>query len=132
MKKKITAFVLTCSLSLAGSTLLAQEATVRSVLSKDLTGVPGKEVTMLVVDYPPGGSSPAHTHDAQAIVYVVEGTVVMQVKGSAPVTLTPGQTWYEGPDDVHVVSRNASTQAPAKYIVFQVKAKGTPILTPLK
>ena len=87
---------------------------------------------MITVDYPPGGSTPAHTHHAQALLYVLEGSIVMQVKGKASVTLTPGQTWYEGPDDVHVVSRNASTSAPAKYLVFMVKDKGAPILTPVK
>jgi quercetin dioxygenase-like cupin family protein len=87
---------------------------------------------MITVEYAPGGSTPVHTHHAQALVYVLEGSIEMQVKGGAPVTLSPGQTWYEGPDDVHVVSRNASTSAPAKYLVFMVKDKGAPILTPVK
>ena len=124
--------VLAFSLSLAGGTLVAQNDPVRSLLSKDLAGVPGREVSMITVDYPPGGSTPAHTHHAQALLYVLEGSIVMQVKGKPPVTLTPGQTWYEGPDDVHVVSRNASNSAPAKYLVFMVKDKGAPILTPVK
>jgi quercetin dioxygenase-like cupin family protein len=131
MAMKNTA-VLAFSLSLVGGTLVAQNDPVRSLLSKDLAGVPGREVSMITVDYPPGGSTPAHTHHAQALLYVLEGSIVMQVKGKAPVTLTPGQTWYEGPDDVHVVSRNASTSAPAKYLVFMVKDKGAPILTPVK
>jgi quercetin dioxygenase-like cupin family protein len=125
-----TALIL--SLSLAGGTLVAQDKPVRSLMSKDLAGVPGKELSMITVEYSPGESSPAHTHHAQAMVYVLEGSIVMQVKGQAPVTLTPGQTWYEGPDDVHVVSRNASNSAPAKYLVFMVKGKGAPILTPVK
>jgi quercetin dioxygenase-like cupin family protein len=87
---------------------------------------------MIVVDYPPGASSPVHRHDAQALVYVVEGAIVMQAKGGAPVTVKAGETWYEGPDDVHVVSRNASTEAKARYIVFLVKAKGAPILIPVR
>ena len=120
------------SLSLAGGTLLAQDDPVRSLLSKDLAGVPGKELSMVTVEYPPGGSSPAHTHHAQALVYVLEGSIVMQVKGKAPVTLTPGQTFYEGPDDVHLVSRNASHTAPAKFVVFLVKDKNKPIVTPVK
>ena len=120
------------SLSLAGGTLVAQNDAVRSLLSKDLAGVPGKELSMITVEYSPGESSPAHTHHAQALVYVLEGSIVMQVKGGAPITLTPGQTWSEGPDDVHVVSRNASNSAPAKYLVFIVKDKGAPILTPVK
>jgi quercetin dioxygenase-like cupin family protein len=124
--------VLALSLSLAGGTLVAQHATVRSLLSKDLAGVPSREVSMITVEYPPGGSTPAHTHHAQALLYVVEGSIVMQVKGGTPITLEPGQTWYEGPDDVHIVSRNASQTAPAKYVVFMVKDKGAPILTPVK
>jgi quercetin dioxygenase-like cupin family protein len=124
--------VLALSLSLAGGTLMAQKDSVRSLLSKDLAGVPGKELSMITVDYSPGESSPAHTHDAQAMVYVLEGSIVMQAKGKEAVTLKPGQTWYEGPDDVHVVSRNASDSAPAKYLVFMVKEKGAPILTPVK
>jgi quercetin dioxygenase-like cupin family protein len=120
------------SLSFAGGALVAENGTVRSLLSKDLAGVPGRELSMIVVDYPPGASTPMHTHHAQALVYVLEGSIVMQVKGGAPVTLAPGQTWYEGPDDVHVVSRNASNSAPAKYLVFMAKDKGAPILTPVK
>ena len=123
---------LVLSVSLAGGTLVAGNDTVRSLMSKDLAGVPGREVSMITVEYPPGASSPVHTHHhAQALVYVLEGSIVMQVRGGAPVTLAPGQTWYEGPDDVHVVSRNASNSAPAKYLVFMVKDKGAPILTPV-
>ena len=123
---------LALSLSLAGGTLVAQDATVRPLLSKDLVGVPGRELSMITVEYPPGGRDPVHTHDAQAVVYVLEGSVVMQVKGGAPMTLTPGQTFYEGPDDVHIVGRNASQTAPAKFLVFFVKDKGGPILVPAK
>ena len=130
--KNAVALALSLSLSLAGGTLAGQDGTVRPLLSKDLAGVPGKELSMITVHYPPGGSSPAHTHHAQALLYVLEGSIVMQVKGGAPVTLAQGQTWYEGPDDVHVVSRNASNSAPAKYLVFMVKDKGAPILTAVK
>jgi quercetin dioxygenase-like cupin family protein len=123
--------VLALLLSLAGGALVAQDATVRPLLSKDLVGMPGKEVSMITVEYPPGGVDPVHTHHAQALVYVLEGSIVMQVRGGAAVTLTPGQTFYEGPDDVHVVGRNASRTAPAKFVVFLVKDKGAPILTPV-
>src|SRR5215510_16324413 len=99
------AAALALSLSLVGGTLVAETSTVRSLLSKDLAGVPDRELTMVTVDYPPGASTPAHTHHAQAMVYVLEGSIVMQAKGKEPVTLTQGQTWYEGQDDVHVVSR---------------------------
>ena len=123
---------LTASLLLAGGTLVAQDGSVRSLLSKDLAGDSRREVSLLTVEYAPGGSTPEHTHHAQALVYVLEGSIVMQVKGGASVTLTSGQTWSEGSDDVHVVSRNASNSAPAKYLVFMVKDKGAPILTPVK
>ena len=128
--KRTAALVL--SLSLAGSVLPAQTDPVKTLMTQDLSGVPGREVSMITVDYPPGASTPAHTHHAQALVYVLEGSIVMQAKGKEPVTLTKGQTWSEGPDDVHVVSRNASTSAPARYLVFMVKDKGAPILTPVK
>ncbi len=128
--KNTAAFIF--SLSLVGGTLAAQDGTVRPLSTKDLEAVAGKELTMLTVDYPPGASTPAHTHHAQAMVYVLEGSIVMQAKGKAPVTLTAGQTWYEGLDDVHVVSRNASNSTPAKYLVFLVKDKGAPVLTPVK
>ena len=123
---------LALSLSLAGSVLPAQTDPVKTLMTQDLSGVPGREVSMITVDYPPGASTPAHTHHAQALVYVLEGSIVMQAKCKEPVTLTKGQTWSEGPDDVHVISRNASTSAPARYLVFMVKDKGAPILTPIK
>ena len=120
------------SLSLAGGTVAANDDAVKLLLSKDLAGVPDKEISMITVEYPPGGSTPMHTHSAQAMVYVLEGSIVMQVKGGAAATLGPGQTYYEGPDDVHLVSRNASKTAPARFVVFLVKQKGAPILTPVK
>lgn len=87
---------------------------------------------MILVEYPPGAADPIHRHNAYAYVYVLEGSVVMQVKGGKQVTLTPGQTFYEGPDDVHLVGRNASSTQPAKFLVFLVKDKGAPILIPVK
>lgn len=128
--KRIAALLL--SLSLSNGVLAAQEATFRSLLSRDLDGVPGKELTMLTVEYPPGSADPVHTHRAQALIYVLEGSIVMQVKGGSPVTLTAGQTFYEGPDDVHVVGRNASKTQMARFVVVFVKDKGAPILTPVK
>jgi quercetin dioxygenase-like cupin family protein len=110
------------------STLTAQEPKVTPVMSKDLAEFPGKEALMMTVEYPPGGSDPVHRHNAYAFVYVLEGSVVMQVKGGKEVTLTPGQTWYEGPNDVHVVGRNASSTKPAKFLVYLVKDKGAPLL----
>src|SRR5687768_4264157 len=109
---------LTLLLSLAGGTLMAQEATVTSLLSRDLVGFPGRELSMITVEYAPGGSDPSHAHHAQVLVYVMEGSIVMQVKGKAAVTLGPGDIFYEGPDDVHVLSRNASKTEPARFLVF--------------
>jgi quercetin dioxygenase-like cupin family protein len=116
---------------LAG-TLVAQEAKVTPLMSKDLTEFPGKEGVMITVEYPPGASDPVHRHNAHAFIYVLEGTIVMQVKGGNEVTLTPGQTFYEGPNDVHLVGRNASKTEPAKFLVFLVKDKGAPVLVPVK
>src|ERR1700752_705897 len=120
--------VLACLMS---GTLVAQEAKVTQLLSKDLTTLPGKEGLMITVEYPPGSSDPVHRHNAYGFIYVLEGSIVMQVEGGKEVTLTAGQTFYEGPDDVHVVGRNASKTEPAKFIVFLVKDKGAPVLTPV-
>jgi quercetin dioxygenase-like cupin family protein len=117
---------------LISGTLLAQEAKVTQLMSKDLPNLSGKEGLMITVEYPPGSSDPIHRHNANAFVYVLEGTIVMQVRGGKEVTLTPGQTFYEGPNDVHVVGRNASQTKPAKFVVFLVKDKGTPVLVPAK
>jgi quercetin dioxygenase-like cupin family protein len=105
MMIKLAAAVLLC---LVTSTAMAQEAKVTSLMSKALAENPGKKVLMIIVEYPPGSVDPTHRHNAQAFVYVLEGSIVMQVRGGKEVTLTPGQTFYEGPDDVHVVGRNAS------------------------
>ena len=115
---------------LATGALVGQEPKVTQVLSKDLTDIPGKEVLMLTVEYPPGGSDPVHRHNAHGFIYVLEGSVVMQVQGGKETILTPGQSFYEGPDDVHVVGRNASQTKPAKFLVFLVKDKGAPPLVP--
>jgi len=117
---------------LATGALVGPDTKVTQVLSKDLSDIPGKEGLMLTVEYPPGGSDPIHRHNAHAFVYVLEGSIVMQVRGGKETTLTPGQTFYEGPDDVHVVGRNASQTKPAKFVVFLVKDKGAPALVPVR
>ena len=117
---------------LMSATLVAQEAKVTELLSKDLTNLPGKEGLMITVEYPPGSTDPIHRHNAHGFIYVLEGSIVMQVRGGKEVTLTPGQTFYEGPEDVHVVGRNASKTKPAKFVVFFVKDKGAPVLVPAK
>ena len=123
------ALLLVCLIS---TTLVAQEAKVAPLMSKDLTECPGKESVMITVEYPPGHSDEIHRHNAYVFVYVLEGSVVMQVRGGKEVTLTPGQTFYEGPDDIHLVGRNASKTKPAKFVAFFVKTKGAPILVPAK
>ena len=117
---------------LMSSTLMGQEAKVTDLFSKDLANIPGKEGAMMIVDYPPGSVDPIHRHNAHAFVYVLDGSIVMQVRGGKEVTLTPGQTFYEGPDDVHVVGRNASKIKPAKFVLVMVKDKGAPVLVPAK
>jgi quercetin dioxygenase-like cupin family protein len=117
---------------LATRALVVNEPKVTEILSKDLTGIPGKEGLMMTVEYPPGGSDPIHRHNANAFVYVLEGSIVMQLQGGKETTLKPGQTFYEGPDDIHVVGRNASQTKPAKFVVFLVKDKGAPALVPVK
>ena len=129
LTKKIIMVVL---LSLIAGTPMAQEVKVTSLMSKVMTDVSGKEGLLIRVEYPPGGSDPIHRHNAHAFLYVLEGSVVMQVKGGKQVTLTPGQTFYEDSNDVHIVGRNASKTEPAKFVVFLVKDKGAPVLVPVK
>jgi len=127
MTTKLVALVLLCLMS---GTAMAQEPKVTSLMSKDLPENPGREVLVITVEHPPGGSNASHRHNAHAFVYVLEGSVVMQLKGGQQVTLTPGQTFYEGPDDVHVVDRNASSTQPAKFLVVLIKDKGAPAVVP--
>jgi quercetin dioxygenase-like cupin family protein len=125
-----TAALVAVLLCACGGRLMAQEAKVAPLMTKALADMPGKEALMLTVEYPPGSSDPVHRHNAQAFVYVLEGSIIMQVRGGKPVTLTPGQTFYEGPEDIHVVGRNASSTKPARFLVLLVKNKGTRVLVP--
>jgi len=129
LRKKI---ILVFLLSLISRTVMAQEAKVTPLMSKDLKDFPGKEGLLITVEYPPGASDPIHRHNAHAFVYVLEGSIVMQLKGGKEVTLTPRQTFYEGPDDVHIVGRSADKTKPAKFVVFLIKDKGAPVLVPVK
>jgi quercetin dioxygenase-like cupin family protein len=133
---KIFSLVVLCLMT---GTLMAQQSAVTSqapqasvtpLTSKDLPEFPNKEVLMITVEYPPGSVDPIHRHNAHAFVYVLEGSIIMQVKGGKEVTLTPGQTFYEGPNDIHVVGKNASSTKPAKFVVFFIKDKGAPVLVP--
>ena len=131
---KFTKLILTlvCLMAITAATVEPNEAKVTPLFSKDLKEFPGKEGLMITVDYPPGCVDPVHRHNAHGFIYVLEGSIIMQVKGGKEVTLTPGQTFYEGPDDVHTVGRNASQTKPAKLVVFFVKDKGAPVLVPVK
>jgi quercetin dioxygenase-like cupin family protein len=114
------------------SIALAQQTKVTPLMAQPLPGFSGpeKEGALAIVEYPPGTSSMAHRHNAHVFVYVLEGSVVMQVKGGQEVTLKAGETFYEKPDDIHVVSKNASATAPAKILTFFVKDKGAPTTVP--
>jgi quercetin dioxygenase-like cupin family protein len=133
----VLAFLITSAL-INTSTLMAQKAvmppkskeTITPLITKDLAGFPGEEALMYTVDFPPGYSSPVHRHNAQVSVYVLDGSVVMQVRGQKELTLQPGQTFYEGPNDIHIVSRNASSTKPAKFLVFLIHKKSDPLVIP--
>lgn len=132
MKEIARALLLVCLPFNAVPALASPDAVVTPLVAKDLPELKGKEGVMILVEYPPGASDPIHRHDAHAFVYVLEGSIVMQVRDAAEVTLSPGQTYYEGPNDVHIVGRNASNTRPAKFVVFLVKNKGAPVLVPVK
>ena len=131
---KIRARFLTCLSATALLTLVpvpADAADVKELFAIDLADYPGKEGRMIEVSYLPGDKDMVHRHDADAFVYVLEGEIVMQLKGKPAVTLKAGETFYEGPTDVHVVGRNASSTKPARFVVVLLKAKGSPVLTPV-
>lgn len=132
----ITALLLTAALAaapaFAHSTGDAPGPNVAPLMTQALADHPGKEVLMITVEYPPGGADPVHRHDAHGFIYVLEGSIVMGVKGGKEVTLTAGQTFYEGPADVHTVGRNASATKPAKFLVFLIKNRDAPVLVPVE
>lgn len=126
IRKIGTHLLLASGAFLAQHAVAAPEPVIGTLMTKALENMPGKEVLMINVDYPPGAVEPIHHHDAHAFVYVLEGSIVMGVKDGKEVTLTPGQTFYEGPHDIHTVGRNASGTQPAKFIVWLLKDKGVP------
>jgi quercetin dioxygenase-like cupin family protein len=132
LKNTALAALIVISTSMGVARAEAPAAIVTPLMTQPLADYPGKEGLMITVVYPPGSVDPVHRHHAHAFVYVLEGSIVMQVKGGKEVTLTPGQTFYEGPDDVHTVGRNASQTQPAKFIVLLLKDKGAPVLVPEK
>ncbi len=126
MKKLLLILFLVCS------PLIAQDAKVTSLMLKPLPDFPGKEAQVITVVYPPGAQDPVHRHNAHSFIYVLEGSIVMGVKGGKPVTLTAGETFYEGPNDIHIVGRNASKTKPAKFLAVLLKDKDAPVLIPMK
>ena len=126
MKKILFILFLMCS------PLIAQDAKVTSLMVKPLADFPGKVVQVITVEYPPGAHDPIHRHNAHAFIYVLEGSIIMAVNGGKPQTVNAGQTFYEGPNDVHTIGRNASSTAPARFVVFFLKNKDAPILIPVK
>jgi quercetin dioxygenase-like cupin family protein len=132
MMARATMVAVAAAFGMVTGAAAADEPKVTPLMTRELVGTPGKEATMITVEYAPGGSSAEHRHDAHTFVYVLEGSVVMQVRGGKEVTLGPGQTFYESPDDVHSVSRNASTTKPARCLVFFVKEKDKPLSTPVR
>lgn len=129
---RIFAMLLLLAVGTADAQAAPPPAHVTPLMTKALADYPGKEAVVITVDYPPGGESPVHRHNAHAFVYVLEGSIVMGVRGGKTVTLTPGQTFYEGPDDIHTVSRNASLTEPARFLVVLLKSSGKPISTPVR
>ena len=132
MTKRSSFFSVSLAALLVLGALPADAADVKELFAIDLADYPGKEARIIEVSYPPGAQDVVHRHDAHAFVYVLEGQIIMQLKGQPAVTLKAGQTFYEGPSDVHVVGRNASATEPARFVVVLLKAKGAPILTPVK
>ena len=126
----LTIFLLLSCAAVSASA--ADDAKVTELMTKALEDVLGKEVTMITVEYAPGGKDPVHRHNAAVFVYVLEGSIIMQMKGGEKVTLHPGQTFYEGPKGIHLVGENASKTKPAKFVALLVKDKGAPIFVPEK
>jgi quercetin dioxygenase-like cupin family protein len=132
MKKRHVCFWASLAAFLMLAAVSADTAAVQDLFAIDLADSPGKEGRMIEVSYPPGAQDMVHRHNAHAFVYVLESTIVMQLQGHPAVTLSAGQTFYEGPSDVHVVGRNASTTAPARFVVVLLKATGAPLQTPVQ
>jgi Uncharacterized conserved protein, contains double-stranded beta-helix domain len=132
LRNTALAALVVVSTSLSVARAEAPAAIVAPLMTQPLDDYPGKEALMITVEYPPGAVDPVHRHHAHGFIYVLEGSIVMQVKGGKEVTLTPGQTFYEGPNDVHTVGRNASQTKPARFLVLLLKDKGAPVLVPEK
>ena len=130
LKKMSAALLMLAGVQMGIANAAPPQAIVTPVMEVPLKDYPGKEAQMIMVEYPPGAADPVHRHHAHGFIYVLEGSIVMQVRGGKAVTLTPGQSFHEGPDDVHTVGRNASQTEPARFLVLLLKNEGAPILVP--
>ena len=110
----------------------ALSAEVAMLFKQELVDMAGKAGQVLTVEFAPGEVSAPHRHNAHTFVYVLQGSVVMQVQGGEAKTLTAGQTFYENPDDIHTVANNASATEPAKILVFFIKDSDAPASIPVK
>jgi len=104
----------------------------KDLMVKELPDLAGKEALVRANTYPPGSSNPPHRHDAHVFLHILEGQLIVQLKGGQPVTLNAGDTYYEAPSDIHVMSRNPSATVPVKALIFMVKDKGAPATTLVK
>ncbi|MEO7728520.1 MAG: cupin domain-containing protein [Burkholderiales bacterium] len=136
MKATITAvatlFLLLPALAAAQSSGAAPQSSRKILMVKDLPDFPGKEATVLIVEYPPGTSNPPHRHNGHVFLHVLEGQLNAQVKGGELTVLNPGSTYYESPTDIHIISRNPSSTVPAKAMIFLIHDQGAPLSTPVK
>lgn len=130
LKQAVLSLLMTAGMLAGVAHAAPPQAIVRQIMTKPLNDYPGKEALMITVDYPPGAVDPVHRHHAHSLVYVLEGSIVMQVQGGQEVTLTPGQSYYEAPDDLHTVGRNASQTHPAKFLVVLLKDQNVPFFIP--
>ena len=130
MQRTFTAFLAVAGLSAAAALAADRPATTVPLRTQPLDGIPNKVADMLTVEYAPGQSTPAHRHNANVLVYVLEGAVVMGVQGKEPVTVSAGQTFYESPADIHTVSRNASTTERARFLVVLIHDQGASTMLP--
>ena len=130
--RTLAPILFTLCLAVAGPLAFAGSGRVDPIMVKQLADVPGKEAMMITVTYEPGGADEIHRHDAHVFVYVLEGSIVMQVKGQPAVTLNAGQSFYEAPDDIHVVGKNASSSERAKFLVMLIKKTNASPVIPVK
>jgi quercetin dioxygenase-like cupin family protein len=127
-----TAVMLIPAIASAQTAGAAPQSSRKVLMTKDLADFPGKEALVYLIDYPPGTNNLPHRHDAHVFLHILSGQLNAQVKGGELTVLNPGDTYYESPNDIHIVSRNPSSTTPAKAILFMVHNKGAALSTPVK